>query len=202
MWLLRARLGTSALLVLIGCGMPGCERQRGGAPQPATNSSATEAPMSIYTAQTRTLEGEQASLSQFEGQVTLLVNVASECGYTPQYAGLQRLYEAYKDRGFSVVGLPSNDFGQQEPGSAEEIRTFCSSKYRVSFPMLEKVKVTAGEGQSPIYAKLQEASGVLPTWNFGKYLVGRDGKVVEFFPSKVDPEDPALKSALERALGS
>jgi glutathione peroxidase len=158
--------------------------------------------MSIYTAQTRTLEGEQTSLSQFAGQVTLLVNVASECGYTPQYAGLQRLYEAYKDRGFSVVGFPSNDFGQQEPGSAEEIRSFCSSKYRVSFPMLEKVKVTAGEGQSPIYAKLHEASGVLPTWNFGKYLVGRDGKVVEFYPSKVDPEDAALKSAVETALGT
>ena len=121
----------------------------------------------LYSAEARTLEGQPAPLAQYRGRVTLVVNVASECGYTPQYAGLQQLFERYEARGLTVLGFPSNDFGRQEPGSAEEIRAFCSSKYRVKFPMFEKVQTKAGPGQSPIYALLEQGSGKLPSWNFG-----------------------------------
>ena len=158
--------------------------------------------MSIYSVQTKTLEGEPTSLDQYAGKVTLLVNVASACGYTPQYAGLQRVHEKYKARGFSVLGFPSNDFGAQEPGSASEIREFCSLEYRVDFPMFEKGQTKAGAGQSPVYAALQQAAGALPSWNFGKYLVDRRGNVVQYFPSSVDPEDPALIAAIESALAA
>ena len=158
--------------------------------------------MSLFNVETRTLDGQPSSLARFAGQVILIVNVASECGYTPQYAGLQRLYEKYKARGFSVLGFPSNDFGAQEPGSAERIQTFCSTQYRVNFPMFEKGGVKPGPGQAPVYAALERAGQALPSWNFGKYLVGRDGKVIQFFPSKVDPEDPVLVGALENALAS
>jgi glutathione peroxidase len=161
-----------------------------------------EANMNIYGTNTRTLSGEATSLSRFAGQVTLIVNVASECGYTPQYAGLERLQQRFKARGFSVVGFPSNDFGGQEPGTPEQIQTFCSTRYNVSFPLFEKVSTKAGPEQSPVYAALSEASGALPKWNFSKYLVGRDGKVIEFYPSSVDPEDPKLVSAIESALAA
>jgi glutathione peroxidase len=155
----------------------------------------------IYAVSTQTLEGDAAPLDRFRGQVTLLVNVASECGYTPQYSGLQRLHERFAARGFSVLGFPSNDFGQQEPGSPETIRAFCSTKYRVTFPMFAKGQTKAGAGQSAVYAALERASGTLPTWNFGKYLIARSGKVLGFYPSKVDPESPELVAAVEAALG-
>jgi glutathione peroxidase len=156
----------------------------------------------IYAVSTLTLEGDTAPLEQFRGKVTLLVNVASACGYTPQYSGLQRLHERFGARGFSVLGFPSNDFGRQEPGSAEEIREFCSTKYRVTFPMFAKGQTKAGAGQSAVYAALEQASGTLPSWNFGKYLIDRQGKVLGFYPSKVEPEAPELVSAIEAALGS
>lgn len=158
--------------------------------------------MSIYEVESKTLEGKPAALSQYRGQVALLVNVASECGYTPQYSGLQQLYERFKSQGFVVLGFPSNDFGRQESGSAEQIRAFCSSKYRVDFPMFEKVVTKAGPGQSAVYAALGQASGSLPEWNFGKYLVSRSGKVLDFYPSNVPPEDPALVKAIESALAA
>lgn len=158
--------------------------------------------MSIYDIPSTTLEGKPAPLSQYRGQVALVVNVASECGYTPQYAGLQRLYERFKAQGFVVLGFPSNDFGKQEPGSPEQIRAFCSSKYRVNFPMFEKAVTQAGPEQSPVYAALGRATGSLPEWNFGKYLIGRDGKPVKFYPSQVDPEDAALVKAVEGALAA
>jgi len=156
--------------------------------------------LDLYTLEARTLEGQAAPLAQYRGRVTLLVNVASECGFTPQYAGLQQLYERYEPRGLTVLGFPSNDFGRQEPGSAEEIRAFCSSKYRVKFPMFEKVQTKAGAGQSPVYALLGQGAGSLPKWNFGKYLVGRSGKVIKFFPSDVAPESAELAAAIEAAL--
>jgi glutathione peroxidase len=156
----------------------------------------------VYAVSTRTLEGEPIELGAYRGKVALIVNVASECGYTPQYAGLQRLHERYAAQGFTVLGFPSNDFGAQEPGSPEQIRAFCSSKYRVTFPMLAKVQTKAGAGQSEVYAALQQASGQLPSWNFGKYLIDRQGQVVKFFPSKVEPESPELTSAIEAALGN
>jgi len=154
----------------------------------------------LYSAEARTLEGQPVPLAQYRGRVTLVVNVASECGFTPQYSGLQQLYERYEARGLTVLGFPSNDFGGQEPGSAQEIRTFCSSKYHVKFPMFEKVQTKAGAGQSPVYALLQQGSGNLPKWNFGKYLVGRSGKVLKFFPSNIAPESAELAAAIEAAL--
>jgi glutathione peroxidase len=155
---------------------------------------------SLYSLQTTTLQGQPANLADYAGKVTLVVNVASKCGFTPQYAGLQKLHDELKDRGFSVLGFPSNDFGAQEPGSAEEISTFCKKNYGVTFPMFAKIVTKAGEGQSPIYSFLGQG-GELPAWNFGKYVVGRDGKLVAYFPSNVTPESKELREAIERALG-
>lgn len=164
---------------------------------------ATEpATVDIYSLSVKTLEAQAAPLSQYRGQVTLLVNVASACGYTPQYAGLQRVYSKYKGQGFAVLGFPSNDFGRQEPGSPEEIREFCSSKYRVDFPMFEKVQTKPGPAQAPVYAALERAAGTLPSWNFGKYLISRSGKVLAFFPSNVEPEAPELTQAIESAIAA
>jgi glutathione peroxidase len=154
----------------------------------------------FYQLKTKTLQGEPADLSQYAGKVALVVNVASQCGFTPQYAGLESLHEEMKEQGFVVLGFPSNDFGGQEPGSADEIATFCKKNYGVTFPMFTKVVTKEGPDQSPIYAFLGEG-GDLPSWNFCKYLVGKDGKVVQFFPSKVAPEAPELRAAIEKALG-
>jgi glutathione peroxidase len=154
---------------------------------------------SFYALKTTTLKGEPANLSDYAGKVTLVVNVASQCGFTPQYAGLQKLYDELKDRGFAILGFPSNDFGGQEPGSPEEIETFCKKNYGVTFPMFSKVVTKASPEQSPIYGFLG-TSGQLPSWNFGKYLVGKDGKIVAFFPSKVAPDSKQLKEAIEAAL--
>jgi glutathione peroxidase len=154
--------------------------------------------MSFYDLSVKTLEGEPASLSSYKGKVALVVNVASACGYTPQYEGLEKLYEAYKGKGLVVLGFPSNDFGAQEPGSAAEIRDFCSTRFHVTFPMFEKV-ATKGAEQSPVYALLAAKDGG-PKWNFHKYLVGKDGSVVAGFPSKVAPESEELKKAIDAAL--
>jgi glutathione peroxidase len=154
---------------------------------------------SFYSLHTTTLQGKPASLADYAGKVTLVVNVASKCGFTPQYAGLQQLHDELAGRGFSVLGFPSNDFANQEPGTADEIAEFCKKNYGVTFPMFAKVVTKAGEGQSPIYAFLGKG-GDLPAWNFGKYLVGRDGKVIAYFPSKVAPESKELRDAIEKAL--
>jgi glutathione peroxidase len=154
---------------------------------------------SLYALETTTLQGQPAPLAQYAGKVTLVVNVASKCGYTPQYAGLQKLHDELAGRGFSVLGFPSNDFAGQEPGTPEEIATFCKKNYGVTFPMFSKVVTKAGEGQSPVYAFLGKGRE-LPSWNFGKYLVGRDGQVVAYFPSKVAPDAKELRDAIEAAL--
>jgi glutathione peroxidase len=159
------------------------------------------APASFYDFKTTTLDGKPADLGQYKGKVTLVVNVASKCGFTPQYAGLEKLHRDMKDKGFAVLGFPSNDFGGQEPGTAEEIQQFCKLTYDVSFPMFSKVVTKKTEAQSPIYAWLGQ-TGNLPAWNFSKYVVGKDGKVVAFFPSKVKPEDPELKAAIDKALAN
>jgi len=158
------------------------------------------APDSFYRLTTRTLEGKPADLRSFAGRVALVVNVASQCGYTPQYAGLEKLYGELRGRGFLVLGFPSNDFGGQEPGTPQEIRQFCSLNYDVTFPLFEKVVTRAGPGQSPVYANLQKQSGELPSWNFAKYLVARDGRVVRFYPSGVKPDDAGLRKDIEAAL--
>jgi glutathione peroxidase len=154
----------------------------------------------VYALTVETLDGATVPLEQYRGQVALVVNVASACGYTPQYSGLQKLHERYGARGFTVLGFPSNDFGRQEPGTAEQIRDFCSTKYRVTFPMFAKVQTKGGAGQSDVYAALERASGTLPSWNFGKYLIDRQGNVQGFFPSKVEPESTELTAAIEAAL--
>lgn len=158
--------------------------------------------MSLYSYSTRSLEGAPVSLSEYAGKVTLVVNVASACGFTPQYAGLQALHDELKDRGFAVLGFPCNDFGRQEPGSAEEIRGFCERRFGVTFPLFEKVVTRSGPEQSPIYAELSQQIGKLPAWNFAKYLVDRHGKVLGFFEPQVAPEAPMLRAAIETALSS
>jgi glutathione peroxidase len=154
---------------------------------------------SFYDLKTKTLKGEPADLSSYRGTVSLVVNVASYCGYTPQYSGLEKLHREMKGKGVNVLGFPSNDFGEQEPGTAEEIATFCKRTYDVTFPMFEKVVTRKGAGQSPVYAFLG-ASGHLPQWNFSKYVIDRQGNVVAFFPSDVTPEDPSLRAAITKAL--
>jgi glutathione peroxidase len=164
---------------------------------PAMNASADPV-TSLYDLKVKALDGKPVDLAKYKGRTVLVVNVASQCGFTPQYAGLENLYLHYKDKGFVILGFPSNDFGQQEPGTPEEIAHFCSSKYSVTFPLFEKV-VTQGDGQSPVYQFLTTGFSA-PTWNFCKYLVGADGKVVKFFPSKVTPEDKELTDAIDAAL--
>ena len=154
--------------------------------------------MSLHDLTVNTVDLSSKRLGDFQGQVLLVVNTASECGHTPQYAGLEQLYREYKDRGFAVLGFPSNDFGGQEPGSEAEIKTFCSTKYDVTFPLFQKVK-TKGDGQSPIYSFLT-AHEAPPKWNFHKYLVGKDGQVIQSFGHKVKPDDRDLRDAIEAAL--
>jgi glutathione peroxidase len=156
-------------------------------------------PTSFYELRTTTLDGKPADLSQYKGMVSLVVNVASKCAYTPQYEGLEALHKEMKGKGFNVLGFPSNDFGDQEPGTAQEIAAFCKLTYGVTFPMFEKVVTRAGAGQSPIYAFLGR-SGRLPAWNFSKYVVDKQGRITAFFPSDVTPEDPSLRAAIARAL--
>lgn len=154
---------------------------------------------SFYDLKTQTLDGAPADLAAYRGKVSLVVNVASKCGYTPQYEGLEALQRELKDKGFNVLGFPSNDFGGQEPGTAAEIQTFCRLTYGVTFPMFEKVVTKAGPDQSPIYAFLGR-SGNLPAWNFSKYVIDKQGRIVAFFPSKVTPEAPELRAAIGKAL--
>lgn len=144
------------------------------------------------------LEGEVEALSTYKGCVALVVNVASECGYTPQYASLQSLHDEFRNRGFSVLGFPCNQFGAQEPGEADQIQGFCQRNFGVTFPMFQKVEVK-GPGQSPIYAFLAAEHGE-PQWNFHKYLVGKDGQVLAAFKSGVEPDSVAVRSAIEAAL--
>ena len=156
--------------------------------------------MSLYELTTTSIDLQPQPLAAWQGQVALVVNTASECGNTPQYAGMEKLWQRYRDRGFVVLGFPSNDFGKQEPGSEAEIKDFCSTEYRITFPMFAKVK-TKGEGQSPVYQFLT-TSQPAPRWNFHKYLVGRDGQVIRSFGDKVQPDDPQLLAAIEGALAA
>jgi glutathione peroxidase len=158
--------------------------------------------VSFFTLKTKSLAGEPVELAKYDGKVVLVVNVASKCGFTPQYAGLEKLFKELESKGLVVIGFPSNDFGGQEPGSAEEIRAFCTKNYGVTFPMMEKVQTKAGEGQSEIYNYLGTRTGSLPSWNFGKYLVGRDGAPIAYFSSKVAPDAKELREAIEKALAA
>jgi len=159
--------------------------------------------MTIYDIPVHTLSGEESSLAPYAGKSVLVVNVASKCGLTPQYEGLEKLQKTYEDKGFTVVGFPCNQFMGQEPGTAEEIQTFCSTTYGVTFPLFEKIDVN-GEDQNPIYAELnqvEDAEGYSGDirWNFEKFLIAPDGSVQRFAP-QVTPEDPALVAAIEASL--
>ena len=160
--------------------------------------------MAVHDFPVNTLTGQPGSLGDLAGRTLLVVNVASQCGLTPQYTGLERLHEQYAARGFAVVGFPCNQFGGQEPGTAEEIATFCATNYGVTFPMFEKIEVN-GPGRHPIYAELSQmpdASGEAGDiqWNFEKLLVGPDGTVLARFRPLVTPEDPGLVAAVEASL--
>jgi len=160
--------------------------------------------MTIYDVPLRTLDGEPASLRDYEGQVLLVVNVASKCGLTPQYTGLENIHEKYADRGFSVLGFPCNQFMGQEPGSAGEIEEFCSVNYGVTFPMFEKIDVN-GPDRHPLYTELTQTADAEGhdgdiRWNFEKFLVDGDGTVIARFPPQVDPESPEIVGAIESAL--
>jgi glutathione peroxidase len=164
----------------------------------STQSEPPATPMSFHDLSANRLNGQPEKLSGYQGKVVLVVNTASECGYTPQYAGLEKLWGEYKAKGVVVLGIPSNDFGGQEPGTSEQIAKFCELRYKVTFPMFEKVK-TKGEGQSPVYAFLAR-NHPAPRWNFHKYVVGRDGQVKAAFPSSVTPDSAELKTAIDGAL--
>nr|WP_295110686.1 glutathione peroxidase [uncultured Caulobacter sp.] len=158
--------------------------------------------MSIYDYSAKTLDGQDVSLADYRGQVLLIVNTASKCGFTPQYEGLEALYKSHKDRGFTVLAFPCNQFGAQEPGNAEEIANFCSLTYDVTFPVMSKIDVNGADAH-PLYKFLKkEQKGLLGTeaikWNFTKFLIGKDGEVVERFAPTVRPED--LKVAVEALL--
>ena len=164
--------------------------------------AASHANADIYSIQLKTIGGESVPFSQYRGKVVLVVNVASKCGFTPQYQGLEKLYEKFKDRGFTVLGFPCNQFGEQEPGNEQEIKHFCELNYKVTFPMFAKLEVN-GPGTHPLYAHLKShAKGLLNTeavkWNFTKFLVGKDGTVLDRFAPQTAPE--SLEGKIQEAL--
>jgi glutathione peroxidase len=160
------------------------------------NSSAT----SFYQFTVNSLDGKPVSMSEFKGKKIIILNVASKCGYTKQYKGLESLYREYKDKGFEILGFPSNDFGAQEPGTEAEIKSFCSLTYDVTFDMFSKVKVI-GSSIADTYQYLTETTGSQVQWNFNKFLVDKEGKVVKYYPSSVAPEDAGLRKDIEALLG-
>ena len=158
----------------------------------------------IYTIPLKDIDGKDATLKTYAGKPLLIVNVASKCGFTPQYAGLEAVWRKYKDKGLMVLGFPCNDFGAQEPGTTEEIKKFCSANYEVTFPLFDKLHVK-GDEQHALYAALTGADSPVPgpvKWNFGKFLIGRDGKIIARFDSKVTPDSAELTKAIEDALAA
>jgi glutathione peroxidase len=159
---------------------------------------------SIYDIPLKNIDTQATTLKPYQGKVLLVVNVASKCGYTPQYAGLEALYQKYKEKGLVILGFPCNQFGGQEPGSNDEIKQFCSSKYQVTFPLFDKIEVN-GPNRHPLYASLAGDQSPFPgniKWNFTKFLIGRDGKVRNRFDSSVKPDGPALVQAVQMALNT
>jgi glutathione peroxidase len=157
---------------------------------------------SIYDIKLKDIDGKDTSLSAYKGKVLLIVNVASHCGYTKQYAALEAIHQKYKDQGFTVLGFPCNQFGGQEPGTNEEIKQFCSSKYSVTFPLFDKIEVN-GANRHPLYMELAGKDSPFAgdiKWNFSKFLVGKDGKIVKRFDSKVTPDSEEVTKAIEAAL--
>lgn len=166
-------------------------------------ASSTLAGSGVYSFTLNSIDGKPAPLADYKGKVALIVNVASQCGYTPQYSALESTYEKYKDQGFVILGFPANNFGQQEPGTNEEIKTFCSRKYSVTFPMYAKISVR-GDDQAPLYSYLtrdtaKNIRGEVK-WNFTKFLVDRNGNVVERFEPAVTPDSKEVIAAIEKQL--
>jgi glutathione peroxidase len=190
----RRSIVLGALLVAAA----GAAAWSGAVTRPAS-AAGEAAGTSFYDLAAKSLEGEPVPFQQYAGKVTLAVNVASQCGFTPQYKGLEKLYSDLSPKGLVVLGFPSNEFGGQEPGSAAEIQTFCKKNYGVTFPMFQKLVTKPGAEQSPVYRFLTDGRDA-PSWNFCKYLVGKDGRVIAFFPSKVTPDDPQLRHAIDAAL--
>lgn len=155
---------------------------------------------SLWSLQVVNIDGETQDLSDYAGKVALVVNVASACGFTPQYKGLQELYDSRDANDFVILGFPCNDFGSQESGSESEIKQFCEMRFGVTFPMFEKVVIKNDQERSDVYGLLGTQSGKLPGWNFCKYVVGRDGKVQAFFESNVSPASPKVQAAIDQAL--
>jgi glutathione peroxidase len=153
---------------------------------------------SVYDFTMNSIDGQPLPLSNFKGKVLLIVNVASFCGFTPQYEGLEAVYEKYKEQGFVIAGFPANNFGAQEPGTNEEIKTFCTRKYNVKFPIYSKISVV-GPDKAPLYQFLTATGGEIK-WNFTKFLIDRNGKVIARFESPVKPDSPEVISAIEKAL--
>lgn len=169
-----------------------------------TQAVTVMAASSLYDIPLKNIDDKDTSLKAYQGKVVLLVNVASKCGFTPQYKGLEALYEKYKSQGLVIVGVPSNDFGSQEPGTAEEIKSFCDLNYKVTFPLMSKVHVKGPEAH-PLYQSLTGKEAAFPgdiKWNFNKFLIGRDGKVIARYESKVTPESADLVKAVEAAIAS
>ena len=167
----------------------------------ATTLLAEDSP--LYSIPLKDIDGKATSLKAYEGKALLIVNVASQCGFTPQYEGLEALYRKYKDQGLVVLGFPCNDFGEQEPGTNGEIKHFCSAKYNVTFPLFDKLH-TKGADQHPLYSALSGSSSPVAgpvTWNFNKYLISRDGKILAHYESDVEPDSSTLQKAIEGALG-
>lgn len=160
----------------------------------------TNNPINIYDAKVKTMDGKEITLSDYKDKVLLIVNVASKCGYTPQYDGLENIYQKYKDKGLEILAFPCNDFGSQEPGSNEEIKQFCSSKYNVTFSLFDKIKVL-GDEKSPLYAKLIkfEPEGEI-SWNFEKFIIDKNGNIIARFKSKIKPDDETLTSLIENEI--
>ena len=159
---------------------------------------------SIYDIKLKDIDGKDTTLAAYKGKAVLIVNVASKCGFTKQYTGLESIYEKYKSQGLVVLGFPCNQFGQQEPGTNEEIKQFCSSKYNVTFPMFDKIEVN-GANRHPLYVALAGKDSPYPgdiKWNFNKFLVSKDGKIVKRFDSKVAPESEELTKEIEAALAA
>jgi glutathione peroxidase len=166
-----------------------------------TQAHAADCPQLLDAALPTLSDDKPESICQYRGKVLLVVNTASQCGYTSQYEGLEKLYKRYKDKGLVVLGFPSNDFGGQEPGSNKEIAKFCEANYGVSFPMFTKTSVAKG-AVNPFYAKLSASSGARPAWNFHKYLVDRKGAKALSFATGVEPDDPKLVKEIERLLAA
>jgi len=172
---------------------------------PAAAGSTTQ-PAGPLDFSMKSIDGADVNLSDYRGKVVMFVNVASKCGYTPQYAALEKLYETYKDKGFVIIGFPANNFGGQEPGTNEEIKTFCSRKYDVTFPMMSKISVK-GDDQAPLYKFLTDKStngdfGGDIGWNFTKFLIDRNGNVFARFASATKPDAPTVTDSIEKAIAA